>query len=174
MANAPVEIKKAGAPEKPRSDAWRSFRHEMDSLFDRFSGRFGLAPWRHRAALEPMFRYESSFDVTLPAVDVSEDAAGYQVTAELPGLTEKDVEVKLTDDMLTIRGEKRQEKEQKDGNFHVSERAYGAFERSFTLPDDVDRDKIAANVGKGVLTVTLPKKPGAKPNAKSIEVKAGT
>jgi len=146
----------------------------MDHLFDRFGKSFSLMPWRRAAAPDLAFRYETSFDLTPPAVDVSEDDKAYKVTAELPGLTEKDVEVKLSGDMITIKGEKRQEKEQKEQSYHVSERSYGAFERSFTLPADVDRDKIAADVSKGVLTVLLPKKPGTKPAEKKIEVKAAT
>lgn len=87
--------------------------------------------------VEPALRYESTFRVPSPAVDVSEDDAAYKVTAELPGINEKEIEVVVSDDTLTLKGEKRQEKEQKDKNFHLSERSYGSFQRSFTLPRGV-------------------------------------
>ena len=106
-----------------------------------------------------------------PAVEISEDDAAWRLTAELPGLSETDVEVVLADDVLTLRGEKKQEREESGKNFHVSERSYGSFSRSFTLPDGVDREGIGAAFAKGVLTVTLPKKPEAKVAEKRIEVK---
>lgn len=174
MANVPVKIKKSTPVEKSIPDLWSTFRSEMDRLFDRFNPHFHLAPMRHMFGGAPALRYESSFDFTMPAVDVSEEAGAYKITAELPGMTDKDVEVRLNGDRLTIKGEKRQEKEQKDQNYHVSERSYGAFERSFTLPDGVDRDKISAEVSKGVLTVVLPKKPEAQVAPKKIEVKTTT
>ena len=122
--------------------------------------------------VEPAFRYESTFSVPSPAVDITEDAAAYKVTAELPGMSEKEIEVVLSDDTLTLKGEKRQEKEQKEKNFYLSERSYGSFQRSFTLPDGVDRDKIAADFSKGVLTISMPKTAKAKEAEKKIEVKA--
>jgi HSP20 family protein len=110
--------------------------------------------------------------VPSPAVDISEDDAGYKVTAELPGMTEQEIEIAVSDGMLTMKGEKRQEKEQKDKNLYLSERSYGSFQRSFAVPDNVDRDKIAADFGKGVLTITMPKTAKAVEQQKKIEVKA--
>jgi len=121
----------------------------------------------------PIERADSAFEISVPAVDATEDEHAYRITAEIPGMTEKDVEVKLSDGMITIAGEKREEKEQKDKNYPVSERRYGSFQRSFALPDTVDRDKIDARFAKGVLTLTLPKKPEAVKQQKKIEVKAG-
>ena len=144
----------------------------MDRLFDRFSSGWGMPSLRRMFDVEPAFRYESTFSVPSPAVDISEDAAGYKMTAELPGMTEKEIEVVLSDGTLTLKGEKRQEKEQKEKNFYLSERAYGSFQRSFTLPDGVDREKIAADFAKGVLTITMPKTAKAKEAEKKIEVKA--
>ena len=171
MANTPVEVKKT-APAPAAPDAWRSLRTEMDRLFDRFAGGWGMPSLRRMFDAEPTFRYESSLTVPSPAVDITEDEAGYKVTAELPGMNEKEVEVVLSDGMLTLKGEKRAEKEQKDKNFYLSERSYGSFQRSFTLPDGVDRDKIAADFAKGVLTITMPKTAKAKEAEKKIEVKA--
>jgi HSP20 family protein len=107
-----------------------------------------------------------------PAIDIVEEPAGYKLTAELPGMTEKDVELIVSGDTVTLKGEKKLEMERKDKNYTLSERTYGSFQRTFYLPDGVDRDKIAAEFGKGVLTVTLPKTPAAAATPKKIEVKA--
>jgi HSP20 family protein len=132
MANTPVEVKKtapvpAGAPE-----SWRSFRTEMDRLFDRFAGGWGMPSLRRMFDMEPMARYESSFTMPTPAVDITEDEAGYKVTAELPGMSEKEIEVVVSDGTLTLKGEKRAEKEQKEKNFYLSERSYGSFQHRYT------------------------------------------
>ncbi len=88
-------------------------------------------------------------------------------------MEEKDVEVKVTDDVMTIKGEKKEEKEEKKKDYHLSERRYGAFQRSFSLPIGVDADKIGASFNNGVLTVTLPKKPEAIKPERKVEIKAG-
>ncbi|HZT88012.1 MAG TPA: Hsp20/alpha crystallin family protein [Stellaceae bacterium] len=170
MASTPVEVKKA--TPAPAPDLWQSFRQEMDRLFERFSGGFGLPTIRRLFDSEPDWIYRSSFSFPNPAVDVTEDDKAYKVTAELPGLEEKDVEVTVTGDALTIRGEKKYEKEESTRNRHMSERAYGSFQRSFALPEGIDRDKIGADMAKGVLTVTLPKTPQAQKQQK-IAVKTG-
>ena len=169
MANTPVEVKKT--TPAPAHDSWRAFRTEMDRLFDRFGGGFGL-PFRRLSDFELPWRTESSFTFATPAVDVTEDAKAYTITAELPGLDEKSIEITLAGDLLTLKGEKQYEKEEHDKNRHMSERAYGSFQRTFALPDGVDRDKIAANLAKGVLTIALPKKAEAQKPEKKIEVKA--
>ena len=168
MAVTPVEVKKVPAP-RAAADPWQSFRGEIDRLFDRFSG-FGLPSMRRMFDLPSV--PDAAFDVNVPAVDVTEDDKAYGIAAELPGLDEKNVEVTITGDILTLKGEKRQEKEEKHKNWYVSERAYGAFQRSFALPDGVDRDKITAAFAKGVLTVTLPKSVEAQKQQKKIDVKA--
>lgn len=173
MANVPVEVKKTALPPAPARlpDPWRSFRQEMDRLFDRFSG-FGLPSFRRWLDAEPTWTYESSFSFPAPAVDVNEGDKDFKITAELPGLEEKDIDVTVSNHTLTIKGEKSYEKEEKNKDHHVSERAYGSFQRSFTLPEDVDAHKITAALAKGVLTVTLPKTAEAQKPAKKIEVKA--
>lgn len=171
MAQTPVEVKKTPAPART-VDPWQSLRSEMDRLFDRFSGSFGLPSLRRMFDIEPAWNYTSSFTFPTPAVDVTEDDKAFKITAELPGLEEKNIEVHLSGDMLTIKGEKSYEKEEKNKDHHVSERAYGSFQRSFALPDGVDREKIDAGLAKGVLTVTLPKNAQAQKQQKKIEVKA--
>jgi HSP20 family protein len=88
-------------------------------------------------------------------------------------MDEKDIELSIANGVLTIRGEKSEQREDKRKDFRLSERSYGSFQRAFTLPDDADADKIAATFKKGVLAVTLPKKPGAQSQSKRIPVKPG-
>jgi HSP20 family protein len=104
-------------------------------------------------------------------VDIAEKEKSFEVTAELPGMDEKDIEIKLSNGNMIIRGEKRQEKEEKKEDYYLSERHYGSFERIFNLPKGVDADKIEASFSKGVLTISLPKKPEAIKPEKTIPVK---
>jgi len=127
--------------------------------------------WHAARGAEPAWTFKSSFTFPTPAVDATEDDGAYKITAELPVLEEKDVNVTVAGGMLTIKGEKSYEKDEKKKDYHMSERAYGSFQRSFTLPDGVDADKIAADLAKGVLTVTLPKIAQAQKQQKKIEVK---
>lgn len=104
-----------------------------------------------------------------PAVDIAEHDNEYIVKMELPGVSKDDVKISLESNTLTIKGEKKQEKEEKSKNFHRVERSYGSFQRSFTLPTSVKSDKIDAIFNDGVLSITVPKVEEAKP--KEIEVK---
>jgi HSP20 family protein len=128
--------------------AMTAFRREMDRFFDRF--------------LEPRW---DEFDMAgewWPKVDFSETKDALVVKAEIPGVDEKDVAVSLQDQVLTVKGEKRHEKDEKDEQFHRVERAYGVFSRSFRLPAPVQPETVTATFKDGVLTVTLPKAPAAK------------
>jgi HSP20 family protein len=107
--------------------------------------------------------------VWTPAVDVAEHDNEYVVKVELPGVSKDDVKITMHDSTLTIRGEKKQEKETKESNYHRVERSYGSFQRSFTLPSTVKSDRIEAAYKDGILTISLPKAEEAKP--KQIEVK---
>jgi HSP20 family protein len=168
MADVPVEVKKGPSAEPAVPDVWRSFRSEMDRLFDRFSGGFGFPSLRRMLEIEPSWR--SSFTFSAPAIDMSEDDKAYKISAELPGLDAKDVDVSITGNTLVLKGEKRQEKEEKEKNYYFSERAYGSFQRAFEVPSSVDHDKVSADFAKGVLTITLPKTPAAQKQQKKIEV----
>jgi HSP20 family protein len=108
----------------------------------------------------------------MPAVDVVEVEKAYEVTVDLPGMDEKNIEVKVADGVLMIKGEKQQEKEEKKKDYYLQERSFGSYQRSFELPEGVDTDRIEASFKKGVLTVTLPKKPEAQKSRKKIEVRA--
>jgi HSP20 family protein len=110
---------------------------------------------------------------TMPAVDVTETDKAYEITAELPGLEEKNIEVKLANGVLSIKGEKQEEKEEKQKDYFRRERSFGSFERTFQVPDDVEEDKIEAGFKNGILSVTLPKSAEAQKQAKKIEVKTG-
>jgi len=108
----------------------------------------------------------------MPAVDVHEDEKGLIVTAELPGVSEKDIEVNLAGDMLTIKGEKKTESEEKKGNSTYTERRYGSFARSLRLPFEVKDEQVDAKFKDGVLTVRLPKPAEMQSQVRRIEVKA--
>jgi HSP20 family protein len=111
--------------------------------------------------------------MSFPVVDLAETEKEYRITAELPGLAEKDVELTLANGVLTLKGEKRDAREEDEKDYHVSERRYGSFQRSFRLPEDVDVERIEAGCKDGVLTVTLPKTAQAQAGKRRIEVKPG-
>jgi len=129
-------------------------------------------PFRRPAFdIEPFWQAESW--IAAPAVDLVEQEKAFELTAELPGLDEKNVEVKVVNGVLTIKGEKQEDKEEKNKDFHMRERRFGTFERALRIPDTIDADKIEASFKKGVLTVTLPKIAEAQKPVKKIEVKGG-
>lgn len=177
MTKVPVQLRKAvpaasAAASTAVTDSWQALRNEMDRVFDRFSEGFGMPSLRRMFDFAPTWSTPSAFNFAVPAVDVSEDEKSYTVAAELPGMEEKDVEVTVSGDMLTIKGEKRAEKEEKEKNYYISERSYGEFRRTFVLPEGIDREKIAATFAKGVLTVSMPKTVEAQKEQKKIQVKA--
>jgi HSP20 family protein len=106
----------------------------------------------------------------MPSMDVVESEKEFEITAELPGLEEKDVQVNVADNVLTIKGEKKAEKEQKDKNYRMFERSYGSFYRTLDLPDGINPDNIKATLSNGVLKVTVPKPAPAQ--VKKVEIKA--
>ena len=116
---------------------------------------------------------ENGAPVLEPSMDVKETEKAVEVEAELPGVDQKDIQVTLEDGMLTIKGEKKVEKEESKGGYYMSERRYGSFFRSVGLPPGIDTEKTSANFANGVLKVTLPKVPEAQAKSKKIEVRAG-
>lgn len=166
-----LPVTKKAAEPAFAGEVWRPFeslRKEVDRLFEDFGGGFWDRPFRSLARLEQNLAKE----MAAPAVDVSETDKAYEITAELPGMDEKNVEVNLADGGLIIKGEKKEEKEETKKDYYVCERRYGSFERYFGLPDGVDASKIEATFKNGVLKVTLPKTAEAQKPAKKIEVKA--
>jgi HSP20 family protein len=121
--------------------------------------------------ITPFRRAEATF-AAMPAVDVSQTDKSYEITADLPGMDEKNVEVKLANGVRTIKGEKQDEKEEKKKDYYMRERSFGSFERTFAVPNGVDSDKIEASFKKGVLSVTLPQRAEAQKAEKKIAVKA--
>ncbi|MBW1713938.1 MAG: Hsp20/alpha crystallin family protein [Deltaproteobacteria bacterium] len=133
----------------------QKFRSEWDGLFDRLFGRWPA--W-------------SEEETVWPSMDVSESKDKYTITAELPGIEEKDLDISLEGDVLTIKGEKKKEYEEKEENVHRIERSYGRFVRSLRLPGQIDPEKVKAKYKKGVLTLTIPKSKEAV--GRKIEIKA--
>jgi HSP20 family protein len=172
-ATSKVPVKTEKSPARA-PQVWRPFedlRREVERLFDDFNGGLWRTPFRGSLFDVAPFRRAEAV-TTMPAVDVSETDKAYQITAEMPGMDEKNVEVKLANGILTIKGEKQDEKEEKKKDYYMRERSFGSFERSFGVPEGVDGDKIEANFKNGVLSVTLPKSPEAQKAEKKIAVKA--
>lgn len=164
----PVKKESATLPSHAGLLDWHPFetlRRQIDRLFEEFPSRRSLLDF------EPFERFAGAFPAT-PAVDFIEKDKEYEITAELPGLDHKNVEVKLSNGTLSISGEKKEEKEEKKEGYYFSERRYGSFKRSFRVPEGVDADKIEASFEKGVLTLRLPKTPEAQKAQKTIEIKS--
>lgn len=141
-------------------DPFMAFRREMDRLFESFGREFG---W---PAVDPT-------SAPAPSVDVGETDGEIKVEAELPGVDQNDVEVVIADNLLTIKGEKRSEKDEKKKDYRLVERSYGGFSRTIALPFAAEPDKAEAIFKNGVLTITLRKPPEVKAKAAKIAVKGG-
>ncbi len=146
----------------PATDVTRdldTMQKRMNRLFnDFFSGREGDGD-------------ELMAGAWSPAVDVVEHDDSFVIEAELPGMNKDDIKISVTNDVLTIRGEKKIEKEDKKKNYHRMERSYGSFSRTFALPGNVKADKVDAEFKNGILTVTVPKSEEAKPKQIDVKVK---
>jgi HSP20 family protein len=181
MAEAPAKIpvkteeKPAKAPSALQArQPFDSLRREVDRLFEEFDLGFWRSPFRRSVFdIEPLWRREWTWGA-VPAVDIAEKDKAYEITAELPGMDEKDIEVKIAAGNLTIKGEKHEEKEEKKKGYYLQERHYGSFGRRFRIPEGVDADKIEASFKRGLLRVTLPKTPEAQKPEKKIKVKSTT
>lgn len=180
MAKAETKVP-VTTEEKPATaataamQAWRPFeflRREVDRLFEDFTlNPFRLPLRRPAFDLEPFWQPDSW--VAMPAMDLVERHEAFEMTAELPGLDEKNIEVNVANGVLTVKGQKEEDKVEKKEDFHLRERRFGSFSRSVRISDTVDPDKIEASFKNGVLKVTLPKKPEAQKPVKKIEVKGG-
>jgi len=140
-----------------------TFQQEMNRLFDEFFRGWGLTPWQGLGEMEWTFS---------PQVDVVEDDKEIRVSAELPGMDADDVDISIAQGLLTISGEKREEKEDRGKNYYRMERSYGSFRRAIPLPVEVDENKAEAIFKKGVLTITLPKTAESQAK-KRISIKKG-
>ncbi len=172
---ADMENKLTVQREAPTTPApWRPFddlHREIDRLFDDFGRGSWLQSLRpSRRGLETTLRRELGWRA--PVVDISETDKTFEISAEMPGMDAKSVEVKLRNGNIVIKGEKREESEEKSKDYYLKERQFGAFERVFALPEGVDADRIEARFHNGVLTVALPKSAEAKKPEKTIAIKA--
>lgn len=162
------EIKKAErttAPAQRYNDPFSAMQAEMNRVFDSFLGRsFGGLPALSRAGWG---------ELLAPSIDLREADKEFVVEAELPGMDEKDVSVTLSNGVLTLKGEKKSEREEKKEDYHLMERNYGSFHRSFQLGDVVDPDKVSATFDKGVLKITLAKRAEAAKAEKKIPIGKG-
>ena len=159
---SPFSWRRNTPAERPGRDPFHSLHDEVDRLFSDFSKHFSL----------PALGLQREF--TAPSIDVSETDNEIKIEADLPGLEDKDVEVILSDNVLTIRGEKKSEREDKRKEYHVVERSSGSFSRSVPLPFEADPDAINATFAKGVLSIILPKPPQTKERTKRIDIKSGS
>ena len=171
----PEETKPQTSKIPVLGDPWRpldTLRRQVDRLFEDF-GRPPLHfPFdRSTFDIEPFWK-RSMPGHSVPAVDIAEKDKSFEVTVELPGMEEKDVQIRLANGNLIISGEKKEEKEESRKDYYLSERHYGAFQRIFSLPENVDPDGIEANFRKGVLVISLPKHPEAVKPEKLIPVKS--
>jgi len=137
---------------------WKDFQQEFDELTRRF---FGEDPW-----MLPARMFDRVFS---PTVDILETDDEIVVKAEMPGIDEKDIKVEMSGNMLTIKGEKKEEKNEDGANYHRHERSFGRFSRSFTLPSGIKEDQVKAKFKDGTLSLTVPKAESSK--KKSIEIK---
>jgi len=154
MNKAVVPVGSKRPVARAEANPFAFLQQEIERLFDGFSSNF------------PAF---ATTDVALPRMDVSETDKVIEIVAELPGLEAKDVQLNLADNVLNIRGEKRDEREEKQKDYHLVERSFGSFGRSVQLPDGVKAEDISAEIAKGVLKVTV-KKPAPK-QSRQIEIK---
>ena len=146
---------------RPASNPFFALQQEIDRLFEGFSRGF--------AGFPSSFAGFPSREL-MPSMDLSETDKEIEITAELPGLEEKDIQLNVADNVLTVRGEKKNEREETKKDYHLVERSYGSFTRSVQLPDGVNADNIKAVMSKGVLKVTVPKPAPAQ--TKKIDIKA--
>jgi HSP20 family protein len=141
---------------KPMNDLW-NIHDETDKVFEDFFGKWPTSLRGRNGGC-------------VPVVDISETDNQFAVRAEIPGVTEKDVNVSITDNVLTLKGEKKRETEEKRKNYHRVERSYGSFQRSFTLPKNLQTEKTTATFKNGILTVSIPKSEAVKPKEVQISV----
>jgi len=152
--------KKSVPVRREEESPFAVLKRGMDDLFEHFMRGFEIESFESRG-----------MGVFSPRIDVTEDDKAIKVMAELPGMDEKDLDISLRGDTLSIKGEKREEKEHKGKDYYRMERSYGSFSRTIPLPIEVETDKIHAELKKGVLTVTLPKTMKAIEETKKITVK---
>ncbi len=168
MGEIAVKSKK---PQPVRTEGLIStLRDEMDRAFDRLARSFSVPSFHRTLDWDADFGWTSMLDVQVPAVDIVENEKSFRITAELPGMKKEDVEVSVAEGLLTITGEKKEEREEKEKGYYLSERRFGTFQRAFQLPRLADSDRIEAKFENGVLTVTVPKSAAALKSEKRVAI----
>jgi HSP20 family protein len=147
-----------------------ALRRQIDDLVEDAFGRFPYF-WMPRIEWPAFPKGEGETEPAPAHFDFSESDKAVTVTADVPGMTEEDIDISVDNGVLTIKGEKKSEREEKGENFYLSERRFGSFSRAFRLPEGVNEDEITALFKKGVLTVTMPKATAEKKVAKRIDLK---
>ena len=167
VASLPVQSTGRASPRSVFHGPLGQLHEEMDQLFDNFFTGFGLSPSGPGGTLSNSL----TEGLLKPTVDIGANDEEYAISIEVPGVAQKDIKLEIADNTLTIRGEKKQEKEEKEKNYYRMERSYGAFQRVLSLPGDADQDSIKATFKNGVLNITMPRKALPAPDVKRIEIK---
>jgi HSP20 family protein len=160
-------------PQNVATYPWANLRTDIDRLFEDFTSNFGVPSFVRGWQIPGFANAFATAPFKTPAVDITEDDKAYHIAAELPGLTEADVQLTLAGEMLMLKAEKKAEATRDDANVHICERSFGSFQRAFQVPADVDTAAIDAKFTNGVLNIVLPKAASAKPASRTIEVKHG-
>ena len=166
-AGEQIPVSRKGADSLPpgRGGSLVSLHRDMDRWFDEAFKSFGLPAMQSRGdgdvGLAQFYR---------PQIDISADANCYQISLDVPGLTESDLELEIKEDVLTIKGQKEESSESKDKHYYRMERSYGSFQRTLALPDDANADEIRANLDKGVLKLEIPRRATAEEDVKRISI----
>lgn len=151
-----------------------TLRSDVDRLFDDFFKGFTFGPFGRPFDMAPFRRLEERFhaqEMMMPKADIVETDTAFVLTAELPGMGMDDIEVTITEEHLTLQGEKKEEEAQDHDNVHLMERRYGTIRRTFPVPETVLRDKVSADFKDGILTITMPKRKTTPPKTRKIKVK---
>lgn len=160
---SPFRWGRRNVPAGTELSPFEAFQKEMNQLFDDFFRGFGLTPSTGEGGALSAFN---------PQIDMSEDDKSVKVKAELPGMSDKDIDINLSKDALTIKGQKKEEKEEKGEQTYYAERSFGSFTRVIPLPTEVNPDKAEANFSNGILTISMPKMHEEKKEQKKIEIKS--
>ncbi|MBU0960000.1 MAG: Hsp20/alpha crystallin family protein [Proteobacteria bacterium] len=154
-------------PRKPPYGPIAQLQQEMDQLFDNFFKGFAQGP----VGTGSFFPGSLSDNLLKPTLDIGATEKEYTISIEVPGVEEKDVTLEIADNTLTIKGEKEQEREEKEKHYYRMERSYGSFQRLLSLPEDADQDAIKATFKNGVVTITMPRKALPQSEVKQIKIK---
>jgi len=164
--NVPVGRGDAFDPHRMMSNPFMQIQQEMDRIFESVFRGFGFSPLEFESSLPGRL----GDGMLKPNWDLGATDKAYSLNVEIPGVDEKDIKLEIANGALTIQGEKKQAKEEKDKNYYRVERTYGSFQRVLSLPEDVDQDGITAKFNNGVLTILMPRKARPKPRSRQIAV----